>query len=187
MSRILKKKKKKISYWNVDKEIKDAVHKKKKKKKECLPAILGLWFAKRQVLGLLSLPHHRSQLLRINVQAPGSLENPDMSGHPTQTPASVSMPQVCPACPEKTLFRDQHPVAMEADEIAQNLESDGSCGRDAGQLVAKDGLPKETFSVSAVVVQSLSHVRLFSNPWTAARQAPLILHYLLEPAQTHVH
>ena len=84
-----------------------------------------------------------------------------MSGHPTRTPASVSMPQVCPACPEKTLFRDQHPVAMEADEIAQNLESDGSCGRDAGQLVAKDGLPKETFSVSAVFVQSLSHVRLF--------------------------
>lgn len=30
--------------------------------------------------------------------------------------AVVTMPQACPACPEKTLFRDQHPVAKEADE-----------------------------------------------------------------------
>ena len=37
----------------------------------------------------------------------------------------------------------------------------------------KDGLPKETFSASAVVVQPLSHAQLFVNPWTAARQAPL--------------
>ena len=76
----------------------------------------GLWFAKRQVLGLLSIPHHRSQLLRINVQASASLENPDTSGHPTRILSRVSMPQACPAPPEKTLLRDQHPVAMEADE-----------------------------------------------------------------------
>ena len=143
-------------------------------RQECLPAILGLWFAKLQVLGLLSLPRHRSQLLRINVQAFAFLENPDTSGHPTWIPSRVSMLQACPAPPEKTLLRDQHPVAMEADETAQNLESDGSCGRDAGQLAAKDGLPKETFSVSAVDLQSLSPVRLFANPWTAARQAPLL-------------
>ena len=38
----------------------------------------------------------------------------------------------------------------------------------------------------AVVVQSLSDVRLFATPWTVARQAP-VLHYLLEFAQNHVH
>ena len=35
-------------------------------------------------------------------------------------------------------------------------------------------------------VQSLSHVRLFATPWTAARQASLH-HQLLELAQTHIH
>ena len=32
------------------------------------------------------------------------------------------------------------------------------------------------------VVQSLSYVRLFTNPWI-----PVVLHYLLEFAQTYVH
>ena len=38
-----------------------------------------------------------------------------------------------------------------------------------------------------VVVQLLSGVWLFATPWTAAHQAPLVLHHLLEFAQTHVH
>ena len=42
------------------------------------------------------------------------------------------------------------------------------------------------FSVT-VVVQLLSHVQLFVTPWTAARQTPFVLHYLLEFAQIHVH
>ena len=33
----------------------------------------------------------------------------------------------------------------------------------------------------------LSHVRLFATPWTAAHQASLSNHQLLELAQTHVH
>ena len=37
-----------------------------------------------------------------------------------------------------------------------------------------------------VVVQSLSHVQLFTTPWTAARQAPLSF-CLLEFAQVQVH
>ena len=40
--------------------------------------------------------------------------------------------------------------------------------------------------ISFVVVQSLSHVRLFASPWTAAHQASL-LHHLLEVAQIHIH
>ena len=39
----------------------------------------------------------------------------------------------------------------------------------------------------AHVVQSLSHVRLFKTPWTAAHQDFPIPHYHLEFAQTHVH
>ena len=38
-----------------------------------------------------------------------------------------------------------------------------------------------------VVVQSLSCVRLFVTPWTAACWASLVDHQLLEPTQTHVH
>ena len=36
-------------------------------------------------------------------------------------------------------------------------------------------------------VQSLSHVRLFVTPWTAAPQASLCHHQFLEFTQTHVH
>ena len=36
-------------------------------------------------------------------------------------------------------------------------------------------------------VPSLSHVRLFATPWTAAHQASLVYHQLPELAQTHVH
>ena len=36
-------------------------------------------------------------------------------------------------------------------------------------------------------VQSLSHVRLFATPWTAALQASLVHHQLPELTQTHVH
>ena len=36
-------------------------------------------------------------------------------------------------------------------------------------------------------VQSLSHVRLFVTPWTAARRASLSITKLPEPTQTHVH
>ena len=36
-------------------------------------------------------------------------------------------------------------------------------------------------------VQSLSHVRLFATPWTAAPQASLCHHQFLEFTQTHVH
>ena len=38
-----------------------------------------------------------------------------------------------------------------------------------------------------IVAQSLSHVRLFVIPWTAARQAFPVHHQLLELAQTHGH
>ena len=39
-----------------------------------------------------------------------------------------------------------------------------------------------------VVVQSLSHVRLFATPWTACSMPGFpVLHQLLEFAQTHVH
>ena len=36
-------------------------------------------------------------------------------------------------------------------------------------------------------VQSLSYVRVFATPWTAAHQAFPVRHQLLELAQTHVH
>ena len=36
-------------------------------------------------------------------------------------------------------------------------------------------------------VQSLSHVRLFATPWTAACQASLSHQQLLKLVQTHVH
>ena len=41
--------------------------------------------------------------------------------------------------------------------------------------------------VQLFVVHSLSQVWLFVTPWTAARQASLVPHYLPELAQTHVH
>ena len=41
--------------------------------------------------------------------------------------------------------------------------------------------------IIVVVDQSFSHVQIFVTPWTAARQASLVLHHLLEFAQTHVH
>ena len=38
-----------------------------------------------------------------------------------------------------------------------------------------------------VVVQCLSHVRLFSTPWTAAHRTGFpVLHHLLQPVPTHV-
>ena len=40
--------------------------------------------------------------------------------------------------------------------------------------------------VQLFVVHSLSQVWLFATPWTAARQASLVPHYLPELAQTHV-
>ena len=45
----------------------------------------------------------------------------------------------------------------------------------------------EFFLIGIVVVQSLSHVRLFQTPWAAAHQAYLSFKHLLEFAQTHVH
>ena len=45
----------------------------------------------------------------------------------------------------------------------------------------------ETFDLYFVVVQSLSHVRLFETPWTAAHQASFVHHQLPEFTQTHVH
>ena len=39
--------------------------------------------------------------------------------------------------------------------------------------------------VVVIVVESLSHVRLFVTPWSVTWQASL--HHLLEFAQTHVH
>ena len=42
-------------------------------------------------------------------------------------------------------------------------------------------------SQGTLSVQSLSHVRFFATPWTAACQASLSHHQLLEPTQTHVH
>ena len=38
-----------------------------------------------------------------------------------------------------------------------------------------------------LVDHSLSQVRLFATPWTAAHQSSPVLHYLLEFAQIHVH
>ena len=47
---------------------------------------------------------------------------------------------------------------------------------------------RETAEVDqCFIVQSLSYVRPFVNPWTAARQASLYFTYLLALAQTHVH
>ena len=44
-----------------------------------------------------------------------------------------------------------------------------------------------SFSLTHLVVQSLSRVRLLVTPWTAAGQAPFpVFHHLLEFAQTHV-
>ena len=39
----------------------------------------------------------------------------------------------------------------------------------------------------AETVQSLNCAQFFATPWTAAHQAPLVLHHLQEFAQTHVH
>ena len=36
-------------------------------------------------------------------------------------------------------------------------------------------------------VAQLSHVHLFTTPWTAAHQASSVHHQLPEPTQTHVH
>ena len=44
-----------------------------------------------------------------------------------------------------------------------------------------------TVLLSFDVVRSLSGIRLFVTPWTAARQSFPVLHYLPEFAQTHVH
>ena len=47
--------------------------------------------------------------------------------------------------------------------------------------------------IQGLVVQLLSHVQLFATPWTAALQVSLsftgflVLYYLIEFAQTHVH
>ena len=41
--------------------------------------------------------------------------------------------------------------------------------------------------VIVFVVQLLSCVQLVATPWTAAYQASLVLHYLLEFAQTQIH
>ena len=39
-----------------------------------------------------------------------------------------------------------------------------------------------------LVVQSLTHVRLFATPWAAAHQPGLLIpHHLLRLAQAHVH
>ena len=46
---------------------------------------------------------------------------------------------------------------------------------------------KYSICIHQNVVQSLSCVRLFVSPWTAARQASLSRHYLPELAQTHIH
>ena len=43
------------------------------------------------------------------------------------------------------------------------------------------------FGCISVSVQSLSCVRLFATPWTAARQALPVHHQLLKSTQTHVH
>ena len=42
-------------------------------------------------------------------------------------------------------------------------------------------------TVVVVIVQSLSHIRLFVTPWTAACQASFVLHHLPELTQTHIH
>ena len=42
-------------------------------------------------------------------------------------------------------------------------------------------------TVVIIVVQLLSHIQLFAPSWTAAHQASLILHYLPELFQAHVH
>ena len=47
-------------------------------------------------------------------------------------------------------------------------------------------LEKAKKSSPVVVTQSLSRVRFFVTPWTAARQAPLSF-TISEFAQTHVH
>ena len=41
--------------------------------------------------------------------------------------------------------------------------------------------------IAAVVVRSLSRVRLLATPWTAASQASLSFHYFPEFAQIHEH
>ena len=46
---------------------------------------------------------------------------------------------------------------------------------------------QETKTPHAVVVQSVSHVRLFVTPWTCSMLGFSVLHCLPEFAQTHVH
>ena len=59
------------------------------------------------------------------------------------------------------------------------MQPDTSTSRQGQQIVHSEQRP--------LVVQSLCHAQLFATPWTAARQAPPVLHYLSEFAQTHVH
>ena len=42
-------------------------------------------------------------------------------------------------------------------------------------------------AAAAAAAKSLSRVRLFTTPWTAAQQASLSFYYLPKLAQTHVH
>ena len=44
-----------------------------------------------------------------------------------------------------------------------------------------------TSLIFVVMVELLSHVWLFENPWTSAHQASPVGHHLLELVQTHVH
>ena len=67
----------------------------------------------------------------------------------------------------------QHSMPLHSVETAPHLWSQGNC--------------QAWYRYKArCSVQSLSCVRLFVTPWTAAHQAPPVLHYLPEFAQTHV-
>ena len=60
-------------------------------------------------------------------------------------------------------------------------------GQEAGRGVWEPALLSRLTMAFAAAVQSLDRVSLFAAPRAAAHQASLVLHHVLEPAQTHVH
>ena len=78
------------------------------------------------------------------------------------------------------------PLAHMSLNLAVTLLGFGFCPSQPSHSFNKHLL--STFYVPfVIVVQSLSHVLVFVTPWTAAYLSFLVLHYLPEFAQTHVH
>ena len=85
----------------------------------------------------------------------------------------------------------KNPPAI-AGDMSSNPESGRSLGEGNGNTVQYSCLgteePGGLYSPSVQFSQSLSRVRLFATPWTAAYQASLSVHHQHpELTQTHVH